>query len=101
LKMPRQMDAVSAPPVVEQGETQLTGCAPLVLDFTDTAYISSAGLAAIARLAREAKARSLELRLAGCAGDVLRTLQLVRFDKMLSIYPSVASATRAARAGSQ
>jgi anti-anti-sigma factor len=94
LKMPRQMDAVSSPPVVEQGEDRLTGHARLVLDFTDTAYISSAGLAAVARLAREAKARSRELRLAGCAGDVLRTLQLVRFDKMIPIDASVASATR-------
>ncbi len=94
LKMPRQMDAVSSPPVIELGEAELTGHARLVLDFTDTAYVSSAGLAAIARLAREAKARSLELRLAGCAGDVMRTLQLVRFDKMIPIYPSVASATR-------
>jgi hypothetical protein len=33
------------------------------------------------------------VRIAGCHGDVLRTMQLTRFDKTLPVYPSAKQAS--------
>jgi N-acetylglucosaminyldiphosphoundecaprenol N-acetyl-beta-D-mannosaminyltransferase len=92
LKMPRRFDAATSAEVIQQCQDALQANVRLVLDFAKTTFLSSAGLAAMLQLSREAQSRGGEVRLASCSGDVLRTIQLTRFDKVLRIYGDVQTA---------
>ena len=64
----------------------------LVLDFSETTFLASAGIAAIVQLHRLAQEQNGEVRVAGCSPEVLRTLELVRFDRVVPLFDDVASA---------
>jgi N-acetylglucosaminyldiphosphoundecaprenol N-acetyl-beta-D-mannosaminyltransferase len=64
------------------------------MDFSETAFMSSAGMASLLKLDRAARAKYGALRIAGCSHDVLRTLKLIKLDNILTIVPDVAAATR-------
>jgi N-acetylglucosaminyldiphosphoundecaprenol N-acetyl-beta-D-mannosaminyltransferase len=93
MPMPHRLDAVSSQKMTKDCLARLATNPRLVLDFEDTAFLSSAGLEAMLHVSREAKSKSGEVRIAGCHGDVLRTMQLTRFDKTLPVYPSAKQAT--------
>lgn len=92
-RAPRRLDAQTAPEMTAQCLALLAESPQLVIDFSDTSFLASAGLAALAELHRMAAAQAGEVRLAGCAPDVRRVLSLVRFDKMLAVFDDVAMAT--------
>lgn len=85
-RAPRIFDAGTAPLLLDHCEGSLAAAPRLVLDLTETVFLSSAGMAALIRLDRLTREHGGELRIAGCAPDILRTLQLVRFDAILKIY---------------
>lgn len=93
LKLPRRLDAETAPDVLEQCRVALAQSPHLILDLTDTVFLASAGLAMLARLNREAKEMAGELRVANCAKDVLKVIHMVRFDKILALFDDIASAS--------
>jgi N-acetylglucosaminyldiphosphoundecaprenol N-acetyl-beta-D-mannosaminyltransferase len=90
--MPRRFDAASAPQVLQQCSDALAPSGLLVLDFSSTVFLASAGMAVMVRLQRLAKERGGEVRIAGCAPDVQRTLKLTRLDTVLPLYPDVVAA---------
>lgn len=92
LPMPRRLDAESAAAFLTSGEQCLQQNTHLVLDFTQTIFMTSAGLAALAKLQRQAQSQQGELRLASCSLDVRRTLELVRFDKLFTMFADVQAA---------
>ena len=94
VKMPRLVDAETMPPVVERSNELLAQTSQLVLDFSGTVFLASAGMAGMIKLDREARAQGGGLRIVGCSRDVLRTLQLVKLDLVLALYPDIAAATR-------
>jgi N-acetylglucosaminyldiphosphoundecaprenol N-acetyl-beta-D-mannosaminyltransferase len=94
-RAPRIFDAGTAPLLLDYCEGGLAAMPRLVLDLSDTAFLSSAGMAALIRLDRQAREHGGELRVAGCAPDVLRTLQLVKLDAILKIYGSADEAKAA------
>lgn len=93
VKMPRLVDAETVPSVVERCNELLARTPRLVLDFSDTVFLASAGMAAMIKLDREARAHGGALRIVGCSRDVLRTLQLVKLDRILALYPDISAAT--------
>ncbi|MCL5996852.1 MAG: WecB/TagA/CpsF family glycosyltransferase [Chloroflexi bacterium] len=93
LAMPRRLDVSTTPQVTDTGLQTLELSPRLVLDFSNTTFMSSAGLAFIMRLSREAKNRGGEVRVAGCSGDVLRTIELTKFDKVVPLFADVKQAT--------
>ena len=68
------------------------GASALVVDLTATTFIDSAGVTALVRASRRAGASDAVLRLAVTAPAVLRVLNLVGIDQLISVCPSVAAA---------
>ncbi len=92
VKGPRRLEAGTAPEVTETCLELLDSQPFLILDLSETVFLASAGLAALAQLDRVAKENGGELRVSGCSGDVRRVLELVRFDRVLNLYHDLASA---------
>ncbi len=93
IKLPRRFDAQTSPGILANGETALHDNAWLVLDFSETVFLASAGLAALLRLNRLAQDSGGQLHLAACSKDVRRVIELVKLDKTLELYTTVQSAT--------
>jgi N-acetylglucosaminyldiphosphoundecaprenol N-acetyl-beta-D-mannosaminyltransferase len=93
VKLPRRVDALTAPEVIDNCMAVLEENPYLILDLSETVFLASAGLAALAQLNRTAEKLSGELRVVNCSKDVLKVIEMVRFDKILSIYPNIASAS--------
>ncbi len=89
---PRRLDASNAFEVRNHWESMLHDHSYLILDFSETVLLASAGLAVLARLDRLARETSGEVRVTNCSTDVLRVIELTRFDKVLSLYPDLNSA---------
>lgn len=92
VKAPRRLDAITSEEFTEKCKGLIQGKPSLVIDFSETLFLASAGLAALAELHREAQNLQGELRVAGCLPDVLRVIQMVRFDRVLRLYEDVSTA---------
>ena len=92
IQAPRRFDAVTAPEVQTLGEDRLSGNARLVLDFSATVFLASAGLAAMVHLAKLARARGGEIRVANCTPDVERVIRMVKLDLLLPIHATLDAA---------
>lgn len=90
--LPRRFDAETSPNISGTCEVLLNENAHLILDFTDTVFLGSAGLAALLNVNRFALQKGGALRLASCSEDVSQVIKMARFDKVFSIYQNVASA---------
>jgi N-acetylglucosaminyldiphosphoundecaprenol N-acetyl-beta-D-mannosaminyltransferase len=94
-RTPRRFDAATAPELVEQGADVLEENAHLILDLTETDFLTSAGLAALVQLQRRASEKGGALRLVANSPDILRVLHLVRFDSVFPIYAELGEAVSA------
>lgn len=79
-------------------------CAPhlitrkcIVLNVQYVNFLSSSGVGALLALTEAAKEAGGRLHIAGAAGSVLSTLELLNLDKYLSLHPSEEEAVLAAR----
>jgi anti-anti-sigma factor len=68
------------------------GARGLVVDMTQTTFLDSAGITALVRASRRASEDNATLRLAVTAPAVLRVLNLVGLDRVISVYPGVSEA---------
>lgn len=92
VSLPRRLDAHSVPQVETECEALLAQQTHLVMDFSHTDFLTSAGLALLVRLQRRMQAKDGAVRLAGCSDDVKQVLTMVRFDRAFDIYEDVAEA---------
>jgi N-acetylglucosaminyldiphosphoundecaprenol N-acetyl-beta-D-mannosaminyltransferase len=92
--MPRLVDAVTAPDILERASQRLGRSPRLILDCGETVFLASAGMAMLIKLDRLARERGGALRITACSSDVRRTLELVKLDNILQLYPDVDSAVR-------
>jgi N-acetylglucosaminyldiphosphoundecaprenol N-acetyl-beta-D-mannosaminyltransferase len=101
IKMPYRLDASNSDQIFKAGLAGLNGSvAPrIVLDFSETAFLASAGLATMMKFNRLVQEHGGELRVACCSSDVLRVIQMVRFDKVFNLFPDLAAATDDSQAG--
>lgn len=95
MKMPRVLDGTTTPTMLEKCTQSLDHSPRLILDFSETVFLSSAGMAAMIKLDRELRERGGALRIAGCSHDVLRTIQLVKLDTLLPLFRDVSTAMAA------
>ena len=68
------------------------GALGLVVDMTGATFVDSAGVTALVRASRRASATESTVRIAVTAPAVLRVLNLVGIDQLISVYPSVTEA---------
>jgi N-acetylglucosaminyldiphosphoundecaprenol N-acetyl-beta-D-mannosaminyltransferase len=94
-RTPRRVDATTAPALGEQAGALLVESGFLILDFEETDFLTSAGLAVLVQLQRRAQERGGVLRLVVRNPDVMRVLKLVRFDRVFEIFDTVAEASAA------
>lgn len=92
LKAPRMLDAGTAPALIDRCEARIGELLHLVVDLSETVFLASAGMAALIRIDRMTQAHGGELRVVGCAPEVLRTLKLVKLDTILKIFPTLKEA---------
>lgn len=91
-RTPRRLDAITAPELADKSREWLVRSPHIILDMSDTILLASAGLAALAQINRTAAEHQGALRVANCSDDVMRVIQMVRFDKVLSLYSDVDAA---------
>lgn len=92
--MPRMFDGNNIDAIFERCLAGLDTNPHMVMDFSETVFMSSAGMASLLKLDRAARAKHGMLRVVSCSNDVLRTLKLIRLDNILTIMTDVATATR-------
>jgi N-acetylglucosaminyldiphosphoundecaprenol N-acetyl-beta-D-mannosaminyltransferase len=93
IKAPRRIDGSTTPEFVIVVTAQLARNPYLILDLTETIFLASAGLAALVSFNRIASQHNGELLVTHCRKDVLRVIELGRFDKVLAVYKDLPSAT--------
>ncbi len=96
VSLPAEIDITNADQVREDLLSVLNqGAAVLVADLSKTTFCDSAGVSALARGFRRAEASQSEMRLVLGTPAVQRVLSLTGIDRLLDIYPSVASSLAA------
>ncbi len=86
VRCPRYFDQDTALEVQSIGQSLLEENPYLILDFSETAFLTSAGLAVINGLHRQAQLRSGELRVVNYSPEVQQVLEMVGFDKFLLMH---------------
>ncbi len=88
--MPSRMDAVSAPQVEQDLRDIIAqGTEMLVCDFSDTVYISSAGLRVMLLLTKSQRALGRRLVLACMKPEVAEVFKMAGFDAILELTDSI------------
>ncbi len=92
VSLPAEIDITNADQVREDLLSVLNqGAVLLIADLSKTTFCDSAGVSALARSFRRAKASQSEMRLVVSTLAVQRVLALTGIDRLLDIYPSVAA----------
>ena len=86
LKCRRVLDASTAQDLIEAGASLLAVNPFLICDLSETIFLASAGLAALAQLRQMALKLEGEFRVVNCSQDALRVIKMARFDRVLSLY---------------
>ena len=66
----------------------------LVIDLSGVDYMSSAGLRALARAAKEARAGSLDLAVAGLRDTMAEIFAMSRFDRLFTVFETADAARK-------
>lgn len=90
--VPRRFDADTADSILAKCESNLAQSPFLVLDFSETVFLASAGLAVLSKLHHLIEEKNGKLRLVKCSNDVKKVIRLVRFDQFLSLHHNLESA---------
>jgi anti-sigma B factor antagonist len=96
MSLPVEIDITNADRVREDLLSVLNqGAVLLIADLSRTTFCDSAGVGAVARSFRRAKASQSDMRLVVGTLAVQRVLALTGIDRLLDIYPSVAASLAA------
>jgi anti-sigma B factor antagonist len=96
MSLPVEIDITNADRVREDLLSVLNqGAVLLIADLSRTTFCDSAGVGALARSFRRAKASQSDMRLVVGTLAVQRVLALTGIDRLLDIYPSVAASLAA------
>jgi anti-anti-sigma factor len=97
MTLPAEVDVSNAGQVLEDLLAVFAqGASLVVADMSATTFCDSAGVTALVRAMRKAKASAAGLRVAASAPVVTRVLAITGVDQLIDIYPSVRAAMAAA-----
>ncbi|MFK7804097.1 MAG: WecB/TagA/CpsF family glycosyltransferase [Anaerolineae bacterium] len=82
---PPIFDANSSRDWTQKALAELQAKKSVILDFSNTRLLASAGMAAIAKINHEVSKDGGELKLLNCADDIVRVLKIVKFDVLFPI----------------
>lgn len=85
--IPRRFDGSTAEAVRGAALNSLQVNPRIILDFSGTVFLASAGLAVLADLHRRVNGTNRKMVLTGCSRDVTKVIQLVKFDQFLTVEP--------------
>ena len=89
------LDALTAPQLTQYLTDELgAGHHQIVLDLAGLEYTSSAGLRVILNIAKEARARGGDLRVAAVRSTVNKVFEMSGFTSILKFHPSVDAAEK-------
>jgi len=93
LRVTGRLDAMGAVGLRDRLDTAIEdGINRIVVDLSSTEFVDSAGLAALAKGMKDARAEGGDLRLVSPRSDIaLRVFQLTRFDQVFEMGQSVDS----------
>jgi len=93
IPLPAEIDMANAEDVGDQLRSALTpGVTIVIADMTTTVFCDSSGIRSLLLAHDHAAARDAQLRLAAPSRHLLQILQLMGLDRLLPIYPSLATA---------
>lgn len=87
--LPDEIDVTNAARVGDQLRAAVSPGAVVIADMSRTVFCDSSAARALLLASEHAAGRRAELRLALPSATVLRALQLLGFDRLLQIYPSL------------
>ncbi|MFY9933796.1 MAG: STAS domain-containing protein [Streptosporangiaceae bacterium] len=91
--LPAEIDVTNADAIREELLSMVNqGAALLIADLSKTMFCDSAGVSALVRTLRRAKANEAVLRLVVNTPAVQRVLSITGVDRLLGIFPSVSAA---------
>lgn len=85
IPLPSVFDATTSKSVTKQVLAEIQPGKDIVLDFSKTRLLASAGLASIAKINHETNKLEGTLTLAKCSDDVIRVMKMVKFDVLFNI----------------
>lgn len=94
VSLPEEIDAQTVGDF-EQGMTDLLpaeGRVRLILDFSGTQYIDSAGIGGVVRLFRRLKERQGLMVIASCRENVRKILNLINLQRFIPVFDTVEQA---------
>lgn len=98
LRVEGELDALTSPELTRFFNTQAADTyLNVVLDLEGLSYSSSAGIRIFLGLARDARTRGGDLRIAAVQSQVEKIFKLSKFDKIVQIYPKVNQAVQSFR----
>jgi anti-sigma B factor antagonist len=100
IRLPAEIDVMNAEKTGWLLRSAFTSGGVVVADMTATKFCDSLGIKELLAAHHRASDLGCQLRFALPGGQVLRVLNLLRADKMLAIYPTVAEAVSAVRGAS-
>ncbi|WP_298441723.1 STAS domain-containing protein [uncultured Ferrimonas sp.] len=84
LAMPRQFDIQSVPAVKERFEAALADSTqPVILEFTQVAFIDSSGIGAVIFLFKRLKGQQRSIQIADVSGQPRRILTMLKVDRAI------------------
>lgn len=91
IPIPRRFDGDTAESIRQMALKAVQQNSRIVMDFTDTVFLASAGLAVMAELHRRVNEVEGQMVLTGCSPEVYKVIQLVKFDQFLTIEQQATS----------
>ena len=92
IESPRRLDALTAAELENVWTSQVENNPHIIVDFSATVFLTSAGLALLGKLARLAKAQGGEVRVCRCSKDVYQVINMAGFNKVVTTFPDLNAA---------
>ena len=96
LTPPERLDTTSAPDVEQIVLAEIErGASRIVIDLTETTFVSSAGLRVILKVAKLLHQKGGKLGLCGLSEQINEVFEVSGFTTLVNVYPSFADAAEA------
>lgn len=92
IRVNRILDSLTVPVIFESGACLLEHNPFLVCDFSETVFLTSAGMAALDQLRQIARSQNGELILTNCSPEVIQVIKKANYEQVLPMNVDIAHA---------